>query len=408
MQPNRTATLPSLFLLFASSSAWSQEVLWQWDGSGFHDSFGWAVELVSSLDGDGHAEVLVGAYAHDSGFMDTGQATLYSGATGIPLFQVVGPDPFARVGISLSSGGLVDGDGVADFLIGADMQDTSGGLNSGRVCVYSGATLGVLRCHDGEGPNQGFGGARGVKVIGDIDLDGADDYVVGASGYADFFPFQIGKVYVYSGLSGALLRELMGENECDFFGLTTSGMGDLDADGVPDFLVHARLSLLGGATKGRVYAYSGSDFSLLWTLSGHTPGQALGQSLDNVGDVDQDGVCDFIAGWQVARIGHATVYSGADRSVIYSHAGKQQDDNFGQFGTASVDDVNRDGYPDYVVSAWARNSRGLTRNGAVFLYSGRTGTLLYRFEGNLEEEQMGISEPAGRIADSSPALLRVL
>jgi hypothetical protein len=393
--------LCALLLVVSTAPALAQDVIWYREGSGFHDYFGWDVAILPSIDGDVHADVLVGAHAHDSGFQDAGQATLYSGSTGVQLFQVVGPDSFARVGISLSSAGLIDADAVPDFLIGADKQDTPNGLNSGRVCVYSGSTLSVVRCHDGEGPNEGFGGARGVKIIGDIDLDGRDDYLIGANAYTDFSPFyHIGKVYVYSGLTGACLRELMGENEGDFFGSTGTGMGDLNEDGVPDFLVHANLSLLHSAQEGRIYAYSGADFSLLWTLSGQGPGHGLGKTLNNVGDLNGDGVCDFIAVWRSAEIGHATIYSGADRSVIYTHAGNQLNDNFGQFGATSVGDVNRDGFPDYAVGALLRDSQGLRDNGAVFLYSGRTGALLYRFEGSYRDEMMGGSVAGGGDVDA--------
>lgn len=124
-------------------------------------------------------------------------------------------------------------------------------------------------------------------------------------------------------------------------------------------------------------------------------GNGLGRTLDDVGDLDGDGVCDFIAGWRESHVGYATIYSGADRSVIYQHQGTQLDDNLGDSGSAGVGDINHDGYPDYCVSARNRDTQGLRDNGVVLLYSGRTGTLLYRFEGTLKDEMMGTSVSGG-------------
>lgn len=220
------------------SSAQAQGVIWQWDGLESYDKFGWDVSILPSLDGDANADVLVGAVFHDPHptLSNAGQATIYSGATGNMSFHILGPDLSARLGISASDAGFIDGDNVPDFLIGADREDTPNGTDSGRVCAYSGATLSVIRCHDGEGRVQGFGGARAVTSIDDIDQDGRDDYIVTAPLHTDFSPFrQVGKVYIYSGGSGQLLATFLGEHDDDFLGAATTDIDDISGDGVPDF-----------------------------------------------------------------------------------------------------------------------------------------------------------------------------
>jgi len=149
--------------------------------------------------------------------------------------------------------GDVNGDKVPD-IYASDFPNSAKGPSTGRVYVYSGADGRLLRTLTGEGPGDGFG--IGSADVGDVNRDGYADLLIGAwqfSGAAQ----SGGKVYLYSGKDGSLLRAITGRVPGETFGFDATGIGDIDGDGVPDLLVTSTWSNINGFRSGRMFVISG-------------------------------------------------------------------------------------------------------------------------------------------------------
>jgi hypothetical protein len=359
-------------------------------GGGDSALFGSAVAGVGDVNKDGYDDFIVGAgHATDieNVWAQAGRMVVYSGASGDVLYHDGGTIAGANLGMDVNAAGDVDGDGYADFIVGVP-----GGPNAavteapGQAIVYLGVDGSEWFTAYGENQDDEMG-TRTVGV-GDINGDGFDDVAVAAPYYIGGLGSgtDVGKVYIYSGVDGTLLASVEGEaNDLStYFGAGLTGPGDLNGDGVPDLIVGAPASSAEGASKGRVFIYSGADLSQLYgPLNGENAGDYFGATVKTIGDINGDGVNDFIVGsaFTVSPptfIGaeKAYVYSGANGSLITSLAGESVGDGF-SFGVAGIGDVNGDGVVDFMVGAPAANSL----DGKVYVYSGADRGLLYSFAG---------------------------
>ncbi|MCA9772771.1 MAG: FG-GAP repeat protein, partial [Myxococcales bacterium] len=202
---------------------------------------------------------------------------------------------------------------------------------------------------------------RSVAGSEDIDGDSVPDILAGAPNFSGGAGFVSGKAYAFSGATGAEIFSIQGEAPEDSLGLPVSDVPDLDGDAVPDMLVAARFhDGPGGADAGRVYALSGATGAVLYTLDGASPGAEFGRALSGAGDVDGDGLGDFVVG----EVGRATVFSGATGAPIFARTGGP---SFG-FSAAHAGDVNGDAVPDFIV--------GEPDEGIARVYSGVGGAFL--------------------------------
>lgn len=131
------------------------------------------------------------------------------------------------------------------------------------------------------GPPQQAGGFGEILTeIGDFDGDGYLDYAVTAKNY-QIGGLSLGRVYVYSGRSGALLTTFDGSEHAASFGLGVADVGDVTGDGVRDFVIGSPLHALSNGTSsaGRVVGLSGADGSMIWDREGDT---LLGRLGDHV------------------------------------------------------------------------------------------------------------------------------
>ncbi len=133
------------------------------------------------------------------------------------LHDLASPDgePYGRFGSAVAGVGDLDGDGVPDLLVGAwgESPGTSPDV-AGRAYALSGADRSVL--HTLASPNEQESGGFGFSVAGvpDADGDGVGDLLVGAVGESPGpSPNNAGRVYLYSGATGALLRTLASPSE---------------------------------------------------------------------------------------------------------------------------------------------------------------------------------------------------
>ena len=279
--------------------------------------------------------------------------------------------------------GDVDGDGFADLLVGAPDLDEGGGHDAGsqgRVEVLSGATGSVIHLLLGDAPFDYFG--QGVCALGDVDGDALDDFAVGAPGEDDGGS-HAGSVRVFSGSSGALLHEIQGSQAQSYFGVVLDGPGDLDGDGVGDLLVGASVHDTAGVDAGAAFLYSGASGALLWTGLGPHFGAHYGSSVAGIDDVDFDGTPDFAVGATAAKDAGITkgavyVYSGATRALLFTSVGTEG--SYFGISLASIGDVDLDGRGDLLVGAHLAEQMGF-HAGFADVISGDGGARLSRLYG---------------------------
>jgi outer membrane protein assembly factor BamB len=144
-----------------------------------------------------------------------------------------------------------------------------------------------------------------------------------------------------------IVREWDGEGSNDQFGWIARSIGDVDRDGVPDFVTSAPTKNLGGQNAGRVYVYSTRTGKLIWNVDGK-PGDQLGIGVEAAGDVNRDGIPDVVA--SAPGAGKAYIFSGKDGRVLVTMTAEDPSDNFGRH-VAGAGDVNRDGYADVIIGA---------------------------------------------------------
>jgi hypothetical protein len=360
-------------LFSAANQARGQERIWKRFGNATGTGFGSTMDVVGDVDGDGVSDVLVGAPADSSGGYQAGKAVLFSGAGGMKIATLVGVAK-EGFGIAVSHAGDVDGDGTPDFAI-ATFDVGGGGTYTGAVSMYSGGTTTLLWQVQG---NAGEFLGSGIADVGDLDLDGIDDLIVGArfGGYAK----------TISGKDGSTLTTVYSPDLYPGeFGYDVAAGGDVDGDGFGDFMVSDIYDSDPGLTTGAAYVFSGKAGQLLYRVYGYTDNAYMGTGMGILGDVNHDGFAEFGAGApadsSIASFGGlALVCSGKDGSMLYSYQPSSFQDTHLAIGSAfsRIGDVNLDGFDDFLVDY--ATSGDVYGWGTVFLNSGVDGGRLYHFE----------------------------
>ncbi len=315
-------------------------------GDSAGDWFGFSVDVAGDVDGDGFDDVVVGS---PLGTPPEGSAYVVSGRTGAYLFVWSGDAPGDRFGHAVCGAGDVNGDGVPDLAVGAPVAD-GGGVFAGRVCVFSGADGSRLHTFDGAAWDQ-LGSS--VDGAGDVDGDGRADVVVGAP-LADGTAFNSGSAFVFSGADGSALHTFHGAAAGDRLGSVVRGAGDVDADGTPDVLLGIPAADDAGVDAGLIEVRSGADGGLILAVPGSRAGEYL-EVGTGVGDVDRDGYDDVLIGSSAAagagpEAGIARLFSGRTGLELRAFGGRAARDWFGA-AVAGAGDVNGDGRLDFIVGA---------------------------------------------------------
>jgi Ca2+-binding RTX toxin-like protein len=359
----------------------------QISGSGSaHERIGGAVASAGDVNGDGFADVIIGA--PEAGYGDGACYVIFGSADGFPpelnTTDVDGPNGFALLGTStpighalaggsVASAGDVNGDGVGDLIIGAEGLDPNGAFSGSSYLVFGSA-----------------GGFPSTVKLSSLD---------GSNGF-----------------------RLDGEAEIDHSGETVSSAGDVNGDGFDDLLIAAPLAnnftgasyVVFGAADGFPAAL---DLADLDGTNGFeidsASGEVSGFSVACAGDVNGDGLDDLVIGATIAspytqpgacyvvfgqsngfeaRLNLSTV-DGVNGVKITGYVGE----------VASAGDVNGDGFDDIIIGCGGYNANG-DRSGACYVVFGGAagfpsdldlsaldGSNGFRIDGEAQFDYAGIS-----------------
>ena len=318
------------------------------NGEAAFDDSGFSVSAAGDINSDGIDDLIIGAVGADpNGNSRAGRSYVVFGSdTGLPNpfdlssldgtngFKLNGEAAFDDSGYSVSAAGDINSDGIDDLIIGAVGAAPNGNSIAGRSYVVFGSASGLpnpfnLSSLNGStgfvlnGEALGDYSGRSVSAAGDINGDGIDDLIIGATGAEPNGDRFAGRSYVVFGsdsslpnpfdlssLNGSNGFVLNGEAERDFSGVSVSAAGDINGDGIDDLIIGAYgADPNGNSDAGRSYVVFGSDSSLPnpfdlsslngsngFVLNGEVGDDYAGRSVSAAGDINGDGIDDLIIG----------------------------------------------------------------------------------------------------------------
>ena len=382
------------------------------NGASAGDQIGGSVSTAGDFNGDGFADLLIAS----AGNNDTGNtvAVAFGKTSGSDVeLSMLGSNGFSIEGLvaesssmnqfSVSGAGDVNGDGLDDIIIGARLTDPSSGSNSGASYVVFGSTgSGSIALSDIIAGNNGFvlngassgdGSGRSVSGAGDVNGDGLDDIIIGASGANS----SSGASYVVFGKSDGNAVELSdiadgagfvlnGVTMDDQSGISVSGAGDINGDGLDDIIIGASGA---NSSSGASYVVFGkADGSAVelseiggnnagFVLNGVTMDDQSGFSVSGAGDVNGDGLDDILIGASGASYvvfgktsGDAIELSDIADDAGFVINGVTMDDQSG-FSVSGAGDINGDGLDDILIGANQADPND-DNSGASYLVFGKT------------------------------------
>ncbi|MBZ4687656.1 MAG: Integrins alpha chain [Clostridiales bacterium] len=216
--PGGKVTAGSVFVYSGTSGS----LLYRLDGQNPDDSFGYSVKKIADIDGDGIPDFVVGApFASPSGIYQAGIVYVYSGASGNLIYSIQGTEKNAGLGFSIDSLDDINGDGIPEIVVGAPNSSPGGRKEAGSAYIFSGKD-GSQLLHFA-GPVSGEEVGVSVSSAGDFDNDGLPDLALGAPSASPNNERFAGKVYIVSSKSGNIWGVLAGEKTWAQFGWSVTG-----------------------------------------------------------------------------------------------------------------------------------------------------------------------------------------
>jgi hypothetical protein len=387
------------------SAAAFSTVTWEANPGEFGAAFGSAAAPAGDVNGDGFADILVGAPRQSAGErLNTGAAFLYLGSPEGPLPEPVWVAGGARGGDGFGTalaGADLNADGYGDIVIGAPGYDGAGGLEAGGVFVFYGTPDGLPAAADlvidGGQAGAAFGSAL---AVGDVNGDGSPDLLVGAPVH-DTNAAEDGAAFLFlggpSGPDAVADWSAAGEIFDAAFGAAVAMAGDVNGDGYGDAVIGApRHDALGFYDQGRVYLYYGAPAGGLqrepaWRKDSLKLLAQFGRSVAGGTDVNRDGFSDVLIGAPYFDGGRAFVFHGsasglaAEADWVVKVRGAQA---LG-WSVAMPGDVNGDGFADVLVGLPTAGDRDQPGEGVAELYAGGSSGVARRAFASLEGEQAG-------------------
>ncbi len=362
---------------------------WIFETNAAGGELGWSVATAGDVNGDGFADVIVGAPYFDNDLTNEGRAyVFYGSADGLsptPAWMKEGDQAEARYGMGVASAGDVNNDGYDDVIVGAPWY-AHPQANEGMAYVYHGSASGLSTtpAWTVESNMDWTGLGWSVASAGDVNGDSYSDVIVGADHLHNPESGE-GGAWVYHGSASGLSNLpawAYESNQVDaLLGDSAASAGDVNGDGYDDVIVGAFWFDNGQENEGRAYVFHGSatglSFTPAWTAESDKAYAEFGHSVASAGDVNGDGFGDVIVGapwysndhdWE----GRAFLYYGSGTGLLLAPAGTTESHqisaNLG-YSVASAGDVNGDGLDDLIVGA-QNFDHGQQNEGAVFVYRG--------------------------------------
>jgi uncharacterized repeat protein (TIGR01451 family) len=194
------------FVYHGSASGLSATAAWTAESDQVSAYLGNSVATAGDVNGDGYSDVIVGDDLYDNGQSNEGRAFVYqgsaSGLSSTPNWTAEGDQVDAYFGCSVATAGDVNGDGYADVIIGASSYDNDH-VNEGRAFMYLGSASGLSTPAAWTAESDQATSQFGVSVAaaGDVNGDGYTDVIVGAYWY-DNGQTDEGRAFVYYGNGG--------------------------------------------------------------------------------------------------------------------------------------------------------------------------------------------------------------
>ncbi len=291
-------------------------VLWTRSGTVTGDRFGTSLKIVGDVNNDGYADVLTSTpKASVGGKNENGSVAMISSASGTIIWRREGASSGHQLGfnVALPDDEIrrdMNGDGVADVILGTPFADVGGLTNNGELEVMLGQSGTTLWSASGNASDVRLGDI--LDVEDDLDGDGVVD-LLSASRYSDVGSYtNNGSIFAFGGADGAALWMHAGGAHDEYFGNARGTIiaFDVDGDGHNDVLAGTPLANVGGLVDNGYVVCISSGMSRLLTCTPLVAGQSATLTVDGVQPGSSTTFLASLAGPAHHQIGHTQSWVG--------------------------------------------------------------------------------------------------